>query len=107
MLPLEMRMNTRMPAESYPDDVIVITGDDDFDKLEQNPDCVCVVVKGCSTIELGAFENMKQLRQVILCGDIQHILLCQPSFLCNAGTFNKREHRIAPAESKQSYFRKV
>ena len=74
MLPLEMRMNTRVPAESYPDDVIVITGDDDFDKLEQNPDCVCVVVKGCSTIELGAFENMKQLRQVILCGDIQHIL---------------------------------
>ena len=73
MLTLKSKMNTNAQPEPLSEDVVIITDSDDFDKLRQNPDCVCVIVKGCSYIEIGAFEDMKELRQVILRGDIVKI----------------------------------
>ena len=59
MLTLKSKMNTNAQPEPLSEDVVIITDSDDFDKLRQNPDCVCVIVKGCSYIEIGAFEDMK------------------------------------------------
>ena len=70
MLTLKSKMNTNAQPEPLSEDVVIITDSDDFDKLKQNPDCVCVIVKGCSYIEIGAFEDMKELRQVILRGEL-------------------------------------
>lgn len=73
MLTLKSKMNTNAQPEPLSEDVVIITDSGGFDKLRQNPDCVCVIVKGCSYIEIGAFEDMKELRQVILRGDIVKI----------------------------------
>ena len=73
MLPLELKMNTKVKPEPLPDDVIVIRNDLDYAKLFEHPDCVCAVVEWCGCVENNAFTNMRQLRQVILGDDIEDI----------------------------------
>lgn len=73
MIPLELKMNTKVKPEPLPDDVIVIRDNRDFEMLLNHPDCVCAIVEWCDCVEVNAFTNMQQLRQVILGDDIEEI----------------------------------
>lgn len=72
MLTQKMKMNTKVPPASEPDDVVVISKNEDFYRLKLHPDCVCVAVE-CDSVEDGAFQDMLQLRQVILREGVTYI----------------------------------
>ena len=61
MIPLELKMNTKVKPEPLPDDVIVIRDNRDFEMLLNHPDCVCAIVEWCDCVEVNAFTNMQQL----------------------------------------------